>query len=78
MTFIEAGECVGLQVPLERVFEKPSHDHQLVLWSTAVHLLNLVYNMSWSDECRVQKELAGAQSRLEQTLKEMARWSDGT
>jgi len=44
MIFTEATDCMDLRVPLDCVFERPAHERQLVLWSTAIHLLNLVYN----------------------------------
>jgi hypothetical protein len=67
-------ECVELQIPLERIFEKPDGDRQLVLWSTAIHLLNLVYNVNWEDGRNVKNELAGARSRLEKMLEEIENW----
>jgi len=78
MIFMETEECMDVRVPLERVFERPSHKRQLVLWSAAVHLLNLVYNMDWSDKRKIQREIAGARSRLKQTLEEMERWLEPT
>ncbi|HHH82949.1 MAG TPA: hypothetical protein ENL35_08160 [Chloroflexi bacterium] len=74
MIFTEATDCMDLRVPLDCVFERPAHERQLVLWSTAIHLLNLVYNTDWSDERKLRKEISGAHSRLRDTLEEMERW----
>jgi len=69
--FTKTEECMDLQVPLDRVFERQAHDRHLVLWSTAFHLFYLVCNTDWSDERKVQREISGAQSRLRNTLQEM-------
>ena len=74
MIFTKTEECMDLQVPLDRVFERQAHDRHLVLWSTAFHLLYLVCNTDWSDERKVQREISGARSRLRITLQEMERW----
>jgi hypothetical protein len=50
---------MDLQVPLEQLFEKPAWRHQLKLWSTAIHLLKLVYKLNWKTGRNVKKELAG-------------------
>jgi len=69
----EKGNMV-VQAPLEKIFERPARHRPLVLWSTAMHLLNLVYSLNWEDDTRMGEELKGAQSRLRRTLEEVELW----
>ena len=78
MIFTESRDSMDLQVPLDRVFERPAEDRQLLLWSTALHLLNLVYNADWLDERKMQREILGAHARLKHTLEQMERWPEAS
>jgi len=78
MIFTESKERMDLQVPLDLVFERPADDRQLVLWSTALHLLNLVYNLDWRDERKMQREILGAHARLKHTLEQMEHWLEAS
>ena len=78
MNLAESKERMELQVPLDLVFERPPDDRQLVLWSTALHLLNLVYNLDWRDERKMQREILGAHARLKHTLEQMERWPEAS